>query len=164
MSGINKVILLGALGKDPEQNIRSESFRVTKFSVATSESYKDKSGVKQETTEWHNVEAYNQLSDIVLNYFKKGEGIYIEGKIKTEEWEKDGVKNKITKIIADKVSFLPGSKKTNTNGSTTTSETTKTTPATSSNGSSKAETQADTYMKSEEFVATMNQEEDDLPF
>lgn len=104
---LNKVILIGNLGKDPEVK-RFENGAVANFNLATNEYYKDKSGNKVQQTEWHNIKiSAPGLVDLVEKYFKKGDPIYIEGKIKHREYEKDGVKQRITEIVADTVKFLP---------------------------------------------------------
>lgn len=106
MSGLNKVMLIGRLGKDPEVR-NTNSGNVANFSMATSESYKDKTtGEKKETTEWHNIVCWNNLADIVAKYLHKGDNVYIEGKLKTETWEKDGVKHYTTKIVASNMVML----------------------------------------------------------
>lgn len=93
MKGINKAIIVGTLGKDPEILTG-----ITKFSVATSESWLDKNSVKQEKTEWHNCVAFGKLAEIAGKYLKKGSKVYIEGKIETNKWEKDGVTRYSTSI------------------------------------------------------------------
>lgn len=110
MSGVNKVIILGRLGKDPEsRNVNSNT--VANFSVATSESYKDKTtGEKKETTEWHNCVAWGSLGDIAAKYLHKGDQVYIEGKLKTRSWEKDGVTRYVTEILVNNISLLGGNK------------------------------------------------------
>jgi single-strand DNA-binding protein len=106
MASINKVILIGSLGKDPEVRFMPNGEAVANFSIATSESWKDKSGIKQEHTEWHNIVAYRKLAEIIGEYLKKGSPIYIEGKLKTRKWEKDGVTRYSTEIIADNMQML----------------------------------------------------------
>lgn len=103
MSGVNKVIVLGRLGKDPET-----SGPATKLTVATSEKWKDKEGNDQERTEWHNVVAFGKLGEIWIKYLKKGSSIYIEGKLQTDKYEKDGVTKYSTKIIAQNFQFVHG--------------------------------------------------------
>jgi single-strand DNA-binding protein len=101
MASVNKVILVGRLGKDPEK-----SGPAVKFSVATSEKWKDKSGESQERTEWTNVVTFGKLADICLQYLKKGSEAYIEGKLQTDKYEKDGVTKYSTSVIANTVQFL----------------------------------------------------------
>jgi len=88
MSGINKAIILGNLGKDPEVRTFSDGNKVCNFSVATSESWKDKqSGEKKEKTEWHNISIHGPLADIAERYLKKGSKVYLEGKLQTRKWQ-----------------------------------------------------------------------------
>ena len=110
MKGINKAIIVGNLGKDPETRYTPSGTAIASFSVATSESWKDKqTGEKQERTEWHRIEAFGKLAEIIGEYLKKGSQVYIEGKLRTDEYEKDGIKRYSTKIIADEMQML-GSK------------------------------------------------------
>ena len=110
MAGVNKVILVGNLGKDPEMRTFNSGDSVANFSVATSESWKDKqTGEKKTQTEWHNVSAFRKLAEICEKYLKKGDKVYIEGKLKTDKYEKDGVTKYTTRIIADQMQML-GSK------------------------------------------------------
>ncbi len=112
MAGINKVILVGNLGKDPEIRHLEGGTSVASFSLATSESYKDKSGNKVEQTEWHKIVLWRSSADFAEKYLKKGMTIYLEGKIKSRSYEKDGVKHYITEIVGDSMTIL--SKKENT--------------------------------------------------
>jgi single-strand DNA-binding protein len=110
MRGINKVILVGTLGKDPETKYMPSGSAVTSFSVATSESWKDKtSGEKQEHTEWHNIVIFGKLAEIASEYLKKGSQVYLEGKIKTEKYQKEGVDKFITKVVCHDMQMI-GSK------------------------------------------------------
>ena len=105
---INKVILLGRIGQDPEVKTVGET-KVAKLSLATSESYKDKQGNKVENTEWHNLEIWDGLAKIAESYLKKGSQIYIEGKIKTDKWETDtGEKRSAVKIRVTSLTMLGG--------------------------------------------------------
>lgn len=106
MKGVNLVILVGTLGKDPETKYMPSGNAVTNFSVATSESWKDKSGEKQEVTEWHNITMFGKVAEIADKYLKKGSKVYLEGKIKTEKYQKDGVDKYITKIVCDQMQML----------------------------------------------------------
>jgi single-strand DNA-binding protein len=109
MASVNKVILIGSLGRDPEVRFMTNGEAVANFSMATSENWKAKDGTKQEKTEWHNIVAYRKLAEIIGEYLKKGEPVYIEGKLQTRKWEKDGVTRYSTEIIADTMQML-GSK------------------------------------------------------
>ena len=107
MSGVNKVILVGRLGKDPEVRNLDNGATVANFTVATSESYKDKTtGEKKEITEWHNVVLWRGLAEIAQKYLHKGDMVYIEGKLRTRSWEKEGVTRYTTEVIADNMTML----------------------------------------------------------
>ena len=103
---INKVILIGNVGSDPESRTVSVDVAVSKFSLATNESYKDKQGEKKQITEWHNIECWRGLAEVANKYLKKGAQVYIEGKLKYESWEKDGRRIWSTKIIAHSLKIL----------------------------------------------------------
>ena len=108
--GINKVILVGNLGADPETRYTPSGTAITTIRIATSESWKDKqTGEQQDRTEWHRVEFFGRLAEIAGEYLKKGGQVYVEGKLRTDEYEKDGVKRYSTDIIADEMQML-GSK------------------------------------------------------
>ncbi|MGA0806408.1 MAG: single-stranded DNA-binding protein [Pseudohongiellaceae bacterium] len=107
--GINKVILVGNVGQDPETRYMPNGGAVTNLSIATSETWKDKnSGEQQERTEWHRVVFYQRLAEIVAEYVKKGSKIYVEGSLRTRSWEQDGVKRYATEIIANEMQMLDG--------------------------------------------------------
>jgi len=107
--GINKVILVGTAGKDPEVKYMPSGDAIANISVATSESWKDKNtGEKKEATEWHKVVFYRQLAEIVEKYLRKGQQVYIEGSLKTRSWEKDGQKHYSTEIVASDMQMLGG--------------------------------------------------------
>ena len=109
--GINKVILVGTTGKDPEIKYMPSGDAIANISVATSESWKDKStGEKKESTEWHKVVFYRQLATIVEKYLRKGQQVYIEGSLKTRSWEKDGQKHYSTEIVASDMQMIGGNK------------------------------------------------------
>ena len=109
MAGLNKVLLIGRLGTDPDLRSMQSGEAVCNFSVATSETWKDKNtGEKKEKTEWHKVTAYRKLGEICGEYLKKGSQCYVEGKLQTRKYEKDGVTRYTTEIIADQVQFLGG--------------------------------------------------------
>lgn len=104
---INKVILVGRVGKDPEVRHLDNNASVARFSLATSESYKNKSGEKVTNTEWHNIVAWRSQADFAGNYIKKGTLLYIEGKIRTRAWDdKDGNKRYTTEIDVDNFQLL----------------------------------------------------------
>jgi len=107
MASVNKVILVGNLGRDPETRYMPDGGAVTNVSIATTESWKDKgSGEKQEKTEWHRVAFFGKLAEIAGEYLKKGSQVYVEGRLQTREWEKDGVKRYTTEIIANSMQML----------------------------------------------------------
>jgi len=107
MAGINKVILIGNLGADPELRYTPDGTPVANFSIATSESWKDKTtGDKREKTEWHKIVVWRKLAEICAEYLSKGRQVYVEGKLQTRSWEKDGVTRYTTEIIAHDVQFL----------------------------------------------------------
>lgn len=104
---VNKVILVGNLGQDPELRYTPNGAAVTTLSVATNEVWKDNDGNKQERTEWHRVVLWRRLAEIAGEYLKKGSKVYIEGRLQTRSWEdKEGVKKYITEIIADALTML----------------------------------------------------------
>jgi single-strand DNA-binding protein len=111
MAGINKVIIIGRLGNDPEVRYTPSGAAVAKFSVATSEEWKDKNtGEKKERTEWHRITAWGKLGEICGEYLAKGRQVYVEGRLQTSSYDdKDGVKRYSTEIVASDVQFL-GSK------------------------------------------------------
>ena len=99
--GINKVILVGNLGNDPEVKYTQGGMAVTTISLATSSVRKDKDGNQQERTEWHRVKFFGKLGEIAGEYLRKGSQCYVEGRLQTREWEKDGVKRYTTEIVVD---------------------------------------------------------------
>ncbi|HMB16183.1 MAG TPA: single-stranded DNA-binding protein [Pelovirga sp.] len=113
---VNKVILVGNLGKDPELRYTPSGTAVATFSMATTERYKDRDGQRQEKTEWHNIVAWRQLAEICGKYLHKGKQIYIEGKIQTRSYDdRDGNKRYITEIVVDQMQML-GTKDDNQQG------------------------------------------------
>lgn len=106
MASLNKVMLIGNLGKDPESRTLPSGAIVANFSIATTEKYTDQSGEKKEITEWHNIELWDAQAKIAMQYLKKGNPVYIEGKIKTDSWEDNGVKKYSTKIRGLSIQLL----------------------------------------------------------
>jgi single-strand DNA-binding protein len=138
--GVNKVILVGNVGKDPDIRHLDSGVSVASFPLATSETYRNKENEKVTNTEWHNIVVWRGLAEVVEKYVKKGDPLYIEGKIRSRSYDdKDGNKKYITEIIADNMQML-GSKQSN------------------DNDSSSEEKQPETD------IETTPQEEDDLPF
>ena len=109
---VNKVILVGNLGADPEVKDVNGS-KVANFRIATSETYTDKQGVKQTNTEWHSIVAWRNLAEIIEKYVKKGSQVYVEGKLQTRSWEKDGVKHYSTEVLISTLKMLGGKREDN---------------------------------------------------
>jgi single-strand DNA-binding protein len=111
MASVNKSIIIGALGRDPEIRYMPNGDAICNISVATSESWKDKNGEKQERTEWHRVSMFGKLAEIAVEYLKKGASVYLEGKLQTRKWtDKDGAEKYTTEIIADRMQMLGGNR------------------------------------------------------
>lgn len=107
MASVNKVILIGNLGKDPETRYMSNGEAVTNITLATTDTWKDKNGEKQEKTEWHRVTFYRKLAEIAGEYLKKGRSVYVEGRLETRKWtDKNGVERYTTDIIATDMKML----------------------------------------------------------
>ena len=113
MSGVNKVIIVGRLGADPEVKEVSPTATVARLSVATSENWTDKEGQKQERTEWHRVVVWGKLADLCGKYLSKGRQVYLEGRLQTRSWEdQQGQKRYTTEVVANTVQFLGGQAET----------------------------------------------------
>ncbi|WP_439880459.1 single-stranded DNA-binding protein [Pontibacter sp. MBLB2868] len=150
MASVNKVILIGNLGKDPEVRHLEGGVAVARFPIATSETFKDKAGQKQERTEWHNVVLWRGLAEVAEKYLRKGQSVFIEGKIRTNNYQdKDGIQRYSTEIVADTMTML-GGRSENGNGGGNYQEA----PANSSSGS----------FSGGGAPAPQNDEPDDLPF
>lgn len=107
MSGVNKAIILGNVGNDPEVKYMPNGNAVANLSIATSETWKDKStSDKQEKTEWHRIVAFGKLAEIIEKYVKKGSKLYIEGKLQTRSWEQDGQKRYATEVVVSEMQFV----------------------------------------------------------
>ena len=147
MAGVNKVILIGNLGKDPEVRHLENGTAVANFSMATSESYKDRnSGERKTITEWHNIVLWRGLAEVAEKYLKKGDQVYIEGKLKTRSWEdKDGNTRYTTEVVGDNMTMLSSRGSSSEKDSETV-------------GSAEA-----TSIANEEAISS-DQESDDLPF
>ena len=106
-SSVNKVILVGNLGQDPESRFTPQGTAVTNLSIATNESWKDQNGDIQERTEWHRVVMYGRMADTAVEYMRKGQMVYVEGRLNTREWEdQNQVKRKTTEIRCDNFTML----------------------------------------------------------
>jgi len=109
MASVNKVILIGNLGADPETRYLPSGDAVTNIRIATTDTWKDKSGEKQEHTEWHRVAFFGKLAEIAGEYLKKGSPVYVEGRIRTRKWQdKEGQERYSTEIVADRMQLLGG--------------------------------------------------------
>ena len=144
MAGVNKVILVGNLGKDPEVRHLENGATVANFPIATTESFKDRNGNRQEQTEWHNIVLWRGLAEIAEKYLKKGNQVYIEGKLRSRSWEdKEGNTRYITEVIGDNLTMLGGRNDDNS-------------PAPAAKSSPSVETATASVQE--------NEEDDDLPF
>lgn len=158
--GINKVILVGNLGRDPEVRHLDNGVAVANFTIATTESIRRADGNREDRTEWHNIVMWRGLAETAGKYLRKGSTVYLEGKIITRSWESDGVKKYRTEVEADKMVMLdsrgsgPDLGISQAGGITSTPVTSP--PATKSPGSGQA--------PGKDFSATENLEDDDLPF
>ncbi len=104
---VNKVTIIGRLGRDPEVRTIESGAQVAQFSIATSEFYKDKAtGEKKEITEWHSLVLWNRLADVSAKYLHKGDMVYVEGKLRTRSWDADGVKRYITEVLVNNLVML----------------------------------------------------------
>ena len=111
MASVNKVILLGNLGRDPETRYTTGGDAVTNLNIATSEQWKDKSGEKQERTEWHRVVLFGRQAEVAGEYLKKGRSVYIEGRLQTRKYtDKDGVEKYSTEVVADRMQLIGSSR------------------------------------------------------
>ena len=141
-TGVNKVILIGNLGRDPEIQRLENGVKKASFSLATTEVYKNKDGEKTQHTEWHNIVLWRGLAEVAENYLKKGNTIYVEGRIRKREWEdKEGQKRYSTDILGDAMTMLGGPRREGTH-----------------------EEAAVETAKEENGVTVPPQPEDDLPF
>jgi len=104
---INKAMLFGNLTRDPELRALPSGMNVVNFSIATNRTYKDRDGKKQEQTDFHNVVVFGRQADLVNQYLKKGSSVFVEGRMQTRSWEKDGEKKYRTEVVADRVQFGP---------------------------------------------------------
>ncbi len=130
MAGVNKVILVGNLGRDPEIRTLESGVKVATFSLATSESFKDREGNRQDKTEWHNIVLWRGLAEIAERYLAKGNTIYVEGKLQTRSWDdKDGNKRYTTEIVGQNMTMLGGKREEGGGSSYAPSQSSSTTQA-----------------------------------
>jgi single-strand DNA-binding protein len=119
MASVNKVILLGNLGRDPETRYTTGGDAVTNLRIATSEQWKDKSGEKQERTEWHSVVLFGRQAEVAGEYLKKGRSVYIEGRLQTRKYtDKEGVEKYSTEVVADRMQLIGGAREGGAGGDT----------------------------------------------
>ena len=119
MASVNKVILLGNLGRDPETRYTTGGDAVTNLRIATSEQWKDKSGEKQERTEWHSVVLFGRQAEVAGEYLKKGRSVYIEGRLQTRKYtDKEGVEKYSTEVVADRMQLIGGAREGGGGGDT----------------------------------------------
>lgn len=117
-NSVNKAILVGHLGKDPEIRYTSSNIPVANLSIATNQTYRDKNGENQDSTEWHRVVAWNKLAEVAEKVFKKGKLVYVEGKLQTRQWQdKEGNTRYTTEVRADNMTLLGGGRKDDEQGS-----------------------------------------------
>ena len=156
--GVNKVILVGNLGRDPETRYAQNGTAVTRFSVATSESWRDRaSGEQQERTEWHNVVCFARLGEIAGEYLRKGSKVYIEGQLRTSSWEADGQKKYRTEINAREMQKLDSRGSMEGGGG-------QISPPPSGFDSTAAQAPAGMSMDNSPTLSDANDFEDDIPF
>lgn len=158
MAGLNKVLLIGNVGGDPEIRTLPSGSKVANFSLATTENYTDRAGQKQSQTEWHRIEIWEGLANVVEQYVKKGDPLYIEGKIKTERWtDQNGQEKTGVRIRANSMQMLGGRTSSPTSGNT---------GNISNNGGNTYGNQNSAAAKPSEPASQMitGSDEDDLPF
>ena len=155
MASVNKVILIGNLGADPETRYLPSGDAVTNIRIATSEKWRDKSGEQQEHTEWHRIAFFGKLAEIAGEYLKKGSPVYVEGRIRTRKWQdKDGQDRYSTEIVADRMQLLGG------RGASGGSESLAREPAAAGAGASRAPQP----QQAKKGGAAFDQMDDDIPF
>ncbi len=148
MAGVNKVILVGNLGKDPEVRHLESGVMVANFTLATTESYKDRNtGERKQQTEWHNIVLWRGLAEVAEKYLKKGNQVYVEGKLRTRSWnDQDGNTRYTTEIVADNMTMLGGR------------------PAASSDNNPQMAGEVSAPVAASSNITAVNDETDDLPF
>ena len=146
---INKVTLIGHLGKDPEVRYLDKDRVVANLTIATNERYNDRNGNRVETTEWHNLEMWDGLAKVAEKYLKKGSLVYVEGKLKTEEWEKDGIKRYTTRIRVTTMNMMDRASSS---------------PNDASNSPNQESSQSVTKQNEDAIESIIDGGDDDLPF
>lgn len=163
---VNKVILLGNLGKDPEVKYTPQGTAVAKFSLATTDRYKDKEGNWQDRTEWHNIVAWQRLAEIAGEYLKKGSKVYIEGAIRTNSWDdkQTGEKKYRTEIVANDLVLLSGRGEGGTGGSGEEGSYNRARGASASGGSNRGGDHMDQRAPEHDFAQNTIITDEDIPF
>ena len=157
MSSVNKVIILGRLGADPEVRFTPSGDAVCNLSVATSENWKDKAGERQERTEWHRVVLYRRLAEVAGEYLKKGRPVYLEGRLQTNKWQtKDGQDRYTTEIIGDQMKMIGGREDNNSQNEASTKP--------QSNDNIDQTPKKNDQPSNSSSAGSIDQFEDDIPF
>ncbi|MGV3541366.1 MAG: single-stranded DNA-binding protein [Rufibacter sp.] len=165
MASINKVILIGNLGKDPEVRHLEGGVAVARFPLATSETFKDKNGERQERTEWHNIVLWRGLAEVSEKYLKKGQSVYIEGRIRTNSYQdKDGIQRYSTEIVADNMTMLGGRSEGGNGGQNNGGGSYSNDQASSGGGNTGASSASNASKGGNTRSAAYEEEPDDLPF
>ena len=160
MAGVNKVILIGNLCKDPEVRTLEGGTQVARFPLATTEYYKDKTGNKVEKTEWHNIVLWRAQAEFAEKYLKKGQSIYLEGKIRTSNYQdKEGVQRYSTEIVADNITMLGAKPSGDGNQAATENQ-----PQTANNFGGNSKNPYGDKLGSKEGSMSFDEEPDELPF
>jgi single-strand DNA-binding protein len=166
MAGVNKAILVGNLGKDPEMRYTPNGVAVCSFSMATSDTYKDRNtGERITQTEWHNIVIWRGMAETAEKYLKKGSQVFIEGKIKTRSWEdQQGQKRYTTEVVADVMQLLDRPSSTQGGSGSSGNQSVNTSPALSSSLEKKSEASKEPIPSAQDTAATPAPSADDLPF
>ena len=164
MASVNRVILLGNVGQDPEMRYLPSGEAVAKFSIATSETWKDKAGSKQERTDWHRIEFIGRTAEIVGEYVKKGRQVYVEGSVRYDKWtDKEGVEKLLTKIKGDKLTLL-GSREGGGSSDTAYDDSDKGSPSPRSSGQPTSSGSGSGSGSGAPKKAKLDDFDDDIPF
>ncbi|MHA6249793.1 single-stranded DNA-binding protein [Pontibacter sp. CAU 1760] len=167
MASVNKVILIGNLGKDPEVRHLEGGVAVARFPMATSETFKDKTGQRQERTEWHNIVVWRGLAEVAEKYLKKGNSVYIEGRLRTNNYQdKDGIQRYSTEIVADNMTMLggPSGGSNSSGGDNNYQQSSSPAASSASSGSSSGSNYSSGSGNSGNTSSFQTDEPDDLPF
>ncbi len=151
MASVNKAILIGNLGRDPELKYTPSGVAVCTFTIATTDRWTDKEGNRQEKTEWHNIKLFRRQAEVAAEYLRKGSSVYLEGRIETRSWEQDGQKKYMTEINANVMQFLGGRREDSGGGG-------------SPGGSSARPQQQQQQSQPDTGESNLEANDDDLPF